>query len=635
MQSVLQYRKLRTQVERQYNRHDQQQEKPPNHPVSLNDTEAQNSQPRSSSTSTASSSEESDADKRTDPEKDAAFPDTGSRSVGPSNLRHGGKDGHDAQQMRNDVNASLENGHRHTSLRDAHTLSRTITARSFGARLGAALTGIAVHDRATYLDGVGEGQAFIVGFEGDNDSMKPQNWSRTKRMCTTLMVAAIALVVGAASSIDSPAASKAAQEFRVSEVVEILATGLYLVGFGIGALFAGPFSETLGRNPVYIITLTIYMIFIMASGLAKNIQQQLVFRFFAGFFGATPLTCAGGTISDLWRPMERTFAFPVFANAGFLGPVIGPVMGGFIAQSDAVSWRWVEWTSLIMSGLVLVLILVFQSETYAPILLRWKAQHLRKITGDPRYTTDMEIHGKPFHERLSTALSRPFLLTFREPIIVLIMLYLTVIYIVLFTFLDGYNYIFGEIHGTSVGITGLCFVSIAIGLFGASLWVPLLYKWSKRDMRAIQERGGSRLPPEFRLWHAMLGAPAIPISLFWMGWTSNSSISIWSPIAAGVLFGYGVLCVFISSYQYIIDSYEIYAASALTSVTLVRYVAAGGMTVVGIPFYENMGVHWTLTILGGISALLVPVPYLLYAYGEKIRRLSKYAAFHDEGPAAI
>lgn len=154
-------------------------------------------------------------------------------------------------------------------------------------------------------------------------------------------------------------------------------------------------------------------------------------------------------------------------------------------------------------------------------------------------------------------------------------------------------------------------------------------------MRAIQERGGSRLPPEFRLWHAMLGAPAIPISLFWMGWTSYSSISIWSPIAAGVLFGYGVLCVFISSYQYIIDSYEIYAASALTSVTLVRYVAAGGMTVVGIPFYENMGVHWTLTILGGISALLVPVPYLLYTYGEKIRRLSKYAAVHDEGPAAM
>jgi hypothetical protein len=49
------------------------------------------------------------------------------------------------------------------------------------------------------------------------------------------------------------------------------------------------------------------------------------------------------------------------------------------------------------------------------------------------------------------------------------------------------------------------------------------------------------------------------------------------------------------------------------------------MTVVGIPCYENMGVHWTLTILGGISALLVPVPYVFYKYGKSIRARSKYA----------
>lgn len=50
------------------------------------------------------------------------------------------------------------------------------------------------------------------------------------------------------------------------------------------------------------------------------------------------------------------------------------------------------------------------------------------------------------------------------------------------------------------------------------------------------------------------------------------------------------------------------------------------MTIVGIPFYENLGVHWTLTILGAISAIMVPVPYLFYIFGEKIRSYSKFAA---------
>ncbi|KAJ4321127.1 hypothetical protein N0V94_003074 [Neodidymelliopsis sp. IMI 364377] len=627
MQSVLQYRRFRKQVEQQYSRHAQHGEKPINE-ERVGHTERSSSSSTLSSNSSAARSENSRDLERVDTEKDAAFPETALPNAGASQHVRGGLEGRDAQHFQEEAEAGQEI-HLTQPPHDAtRTLSRVATARSIGTRLGTALTGIAVRDRHTNEGGPDAGKVFVVAFEGDHDPSKPQNWSYTKRICATAMIASIGFVVGVASSIDSPATSRAAQEFGVSDVVEILATGLYLIGFGVGALFAGPFSETLGRNPVYILTLTTYMIFIMASGLAKNIQQQLVFRFLAGFFGSTPLTCAGGSISDLWTPMERVFAFPMFANAAFLGPVMGPVMGGFIAQSTAVTWRWVEWTTLIMSGLVLILVVLFQPETYAPVLLAWKAQHLRSVTGDARFAAEMEIRGEPFLHRLGVALYRPFLLAI-EPIVALVTLYLTVIYIVLFTFLDGYDYIFGSVHGTSQGITGLCFLNIAIGLFGASLWVPLIYKWAKRDIARIEERGGTRLPPEFRLWYAMFGAPAIPISLFWMGWTSYPDVSIWSPIAAGVLFGYGVLCVFISSYQYIIDSYEMYAASALTSVTLVRYVTAGGMTVVGIPFYKNMGVHWTLTILGGISALLVPVPYLFYIYGKKIRGLSRYAVVHE------
>ena len=304
----------------------------------------------------------------------------------------------------------------------------------------------------------------------------------------------------------------------------------------------------------------------------------------------------------------------------------GPVVGGFVGSSPLLkNWRWTEWITLIISGGVLIQIFLFQPETYAPILLKWKAAHLRALTGDDRYKAQVEIRGESFPRRLGRALYRPFLLMFREPIIILVALYLSVIYIVLFTFLNGYTFIFTGTYKFTQGITGLSFLGIGVGLCLASGLVPLIYYRARRDLAKIKAEGGTHLAPEFRLLFGMFGAPAIPISLFWMGWTAYPSVSYWSPLAASVLFGYGILCVFISSYQYIIDSYESYSASALASVTLIRYVAAGGMIEVAIPFYKNLGVHWTLTVLGGISAVCVPVPYLFYVFGTRIRGWSRYA----------
>lgn len=283
-------------------------------------------------------------------------------------------------------------------------------------------------------------------------------------------------------------------------------------------------------------------------------------------------------------------------------------------------------TSLIGTGITFTAVFFFMPETFSGTLLTWKAKHLRSLTGDHRYASPLEVTEETFRAKMQRALSRPFILAFQEPIIILISFYLTVVYIILFTFLDGYDYIFGMIHETSQGVTGLLFLGIIVGLFVASGVVWPVWILTKRDLRAAEANGKNRIQPESRLWTAMLGGSvAVPISLFWMGWTSYPYISIWSPILASVLFGYGILCVFISSYMYIIDSYEVYSASALAFATLTRYVAAGGMVVVGVPFYENLGVQYTLTILACISAVAAPLPYIFYVYGPAIRKRSKYA----------
>lgn len=77
--------------------------------------------------------------------------------------------------------------------------------------------------------------------------------------------------------------------FLFSKYILIVLSGIYVIGLGSGSFFAGPFSETVGRTPVYIAALSLFCIFLMASGLSPNIGAQLAFRFLAGFFGSYAL----------------------------------------------------------------------------------------------------------------------------------------------------------------------------------------------------------------------------------------------------------------------------------------------------------------------------------------------------------
>lgn len=191
--------------------------------------------------------------------------------------------------------------------------------------------------------------------------------------------------------------------------------------------------------------------------------------------------------------------------------------------------------------------------------------------------------------------------------------------------------IFEYTYDIGQGLSNIIFVAMFLGVQCTWILIPIVYHKTSKQIKIAEQKGeGHIFNPEVRLWYAMLGsAVAIPVSMFWMGWTANPDISIWSPILAVVLFGYGITGIFVYTYTYIIDSYEVYAASALTFAAFIRYVCSGGMTVVGVPFYHNMGTQYTLTILACISACMVPIPYALYRWGYMLRKRSKYAVSRE------
>ncbi|KAI0490098.1 major facilitator superfamily domain-containing protein [Xylaria cf. heliscus] len=467
---------------------------------------------------------------------------------------------------------------------------------------------------------------YDVGWTDEDDGFNPKRWPTTTRLGSTFLVCSVAFFATAASSIDSAIIGRAAAEFGVSHVVESLATGLFLIGFGTGALLASPLSELVGRQPVYLVSLLIFEAWTVGSALSPNIAAQLIFRFLMGISSSAPLTVAGGSISDMWSPLERTFAFPFYAIPGFGSAVLGPVVGTWIGNGPNLTWRWVEWLTLIMTGFSIVLLFLFKRETFAPRILKIKASAFRKYTGNARFMTSKEASDtSDIWPILKRSFGRPFLLCL-EPIVMSFTVYMTINYIILFTFLDGYPYIFAGTYGISENLSNTAFLGLLVGILSPAVLLPWIYRSTKNQLERDGDDGsGKMLNRETRLYFAMIGAPLIPIGLLWMAWTDYSFISIWSPIVSSVLIGFGFICVVMSANMYIIDCYEMYAASALTFNALTRYIAAGGFTVIGIPLYGNLGTHWTLTLLGAISALALPIPFVLFKWGPRIRARSKWA----------
>lgn len=79
------------------------------------------------------------------------------------------------------------------------------------------------------------------------------------------------------------------------------------------------------------------MLFILGSGFTNSFGGLLVCRLFAGLAGGPVLAVGAGTNADLYPPRLRAIASSFFIMAPFLGPALGPVIGGFAAQYKG--WR--------------------------------------------------------------------------------------------------------------------------------------------------------------------------------------------------------------------------------------------------------------------------------------------------------
>ena len=123
-----------------------------------------------------------------------------------------------------------------------------------------------------------------------------------------------------------------------------------------------------------------------------------------------------------------------------------------------------------------------------------------------------------------------------------------------------------------------------------------------------------------RLYNSYYFAAAIPVSLIWYGWSARYQVHWISTILALMLFGIGMLGIFLPGQTYMVDAFTNYAASAVAAVTCCRSIVGAFLPLAGPPLYANLGLGWGNTVLGLLSFIMVPVPWIFWKYGGRIRK---------------
>ncbi|CAF1026503.1 unnamed protein product [Adineta steineri] len=465
-----------------------------------------------------------------------------------------------------------------------------------------------------------ENSPFIIDWL-NYDPENPKKWMNFYKWFLTLIVSSATFVITFISSAYIGPFKELKEEFHASDELIILGLSLFTLSFAITPLFWAPFSEIFGRRLLFIITYGGLVAFIGGTIASQNIWTLIILRFFAGSFAASSMANSGGVIADLFEGSERGIPLSIFVGSTFLGIIIGPVVGGFVGET--IGWRWVEGLMTISSGIIWIIICLFLSETYSPIILRKRAKKLRNVTGKIYRSKFEEKSEIKFVELFKKSLSRPWILLFREPIVFLLSIYTAIIFGILHMFLDAFPIVYQDKRNWSEGIGELPFIGVLIGIILATVYTIL----DNIRYNYTTNKDNPQCPlPETRLPPAIVGSICLPIGLFWFAWTNSPSIHWIVSVIASIPFGFGMTSIFVGVFNYLIDTYTIYTASAFAANMIIRYIFGSVFLLFTNQMYEKLGIHWATSIPAFLTLICLPFPFIFYKYGQNIRKKSKFAS---------
>jgi DHA2 family multidrug resistance protein len=135
----------------------------------------------------------------------------------------------------------------------------------------------------------------------------------------------------------------------------------YIVAAAIMTPPSAFLARRFGRKRVLLWAIIGFVVSSILCGLAQSLEEIILFRLLQGLAGAALVPLSQGILLDIYSLKERGSAMALFGVSVMVGPVLGPMLGGWL--TDNFSWRWVFFINLPIGLLALAGIVYYVSET--------------------------------------------------------------------------------------------------------------------------------------------------------------------------------------------------------------------------------------------------------------------------------
>ncbi|KAF5978775.1 major facilitator superfamily transporter [Fusarium bulbicola] len=461
-------------------------------------------------------------------------------------------------------------------------------------------------------------------------------WSPKQRKLIILTASFASLLSPLSSQIYLPALDTIAKDLNVTNSQVNLSITTHLVLQAIAPTFTAQLSDTAGRRPLYMACFVLYMAANLGLALQNNCAALLVLRCFqsAGSSGTTALSNAVAT--DITTSAQRGSYIVYAAAIPMLGPTLGPIAGGLLAQYRG--WHSVFWFLFVLTGAVAVPMAILFPETCREIVgdgsippQKWNRCYTnvhmeRRSMKEGNDVPHNERDGLGGSQDAYSWIPNPFstitLLLERECGFTL--LYGSLRCCSFYATLTLIPSQFHAIYGFNELQIALCFIPFGVGslvaAFNRGRMLDSNFRRHATRLGITTDKNKQTDLTNFPIERARLevALPTILLGSACMvgfGWTLHYKTNLAGPLILLFVIAFCLSASLNCATCLMLDLYPGKAGTVTASNNLLRCLLGAGATAAVVPMINAIGTGWTLTVFALLNIVSLPLLWHVMRHG--------------------